>query len=553
MSMCNLKPSGASVCFVLFCIVISLSLSAQTNSNRYSPTPDSIASHKVVLDDQSKLLSWIRPQAKAYDQFLYQRWSFIKTMVPNAPGPAPRSSYPIYFFYCDFRDSANVVLPGAWMNDISERIPNWFESARLYAAYSGDTSVMTIVKRLIDYAMEHGTSPADFEWPNFPYTTADPGATDFSALTFHKGLSKHEVQVDHAGDVGLTYYRLYLYNGDEKYKKAAIDVANTLASHVRAGSATHSPWPYRVIMSTGKATAEYGANWVGSYMLLDHLIKANLGNVPAYKIARKKVKDFLLKYPMNTGFWTDGHTDTDVNDNKYKSNMSASNMALYISDHPEFDPNWKINLPKLIKWTEEYFVFRTNPGEPANQWGANVVGEQDNYLPKMDYQTARYGAQCARWYSISGDETYKEKAYRSLNWVTYANDIHGKAVEHPLSIKGIISWWSDCYGEAPRMFYHAFAAVPEWAPPGENHILYSEGVLKSVSYERSKVEYSPTDKFGTEFVKLAFKPSSVTIGGIEIRLRYNASESGYTLRNLGDGDWMVVIKRITTGRVVIKD
>jgi hypothetical protein len=197
-----------SIIFFIGCFITAF-LFAQTGSNRFSEKPDSIAYHKVVLDNQSKLISWIKPQSKAYDQFLYQRWNFVKTLVPNSPGPAPRSSYPIYYFYCDFRDSSNVILPGAWMNDVAEKIPNWFESARLYYAYTGDTSVMTIVKNLTDYSMEHGTSPSSFAWPNFPYTATDPGSTDFSDLTFAKGrLSKHEVQVDHAGDVGLTYYRL---------------------------------------------------------------------------------------------------------------------------------------------------------------------------------------------------------------------------------------------------------------------------------------------------------------------------------------------------------
>jgi hypothetical protein len=437
------------------------------------------------------------------------------------------------------------------MNDISERIPNWFESARLYYAYSGDAAPMEIVRKLTDYSMEHGTSPANFSWPNFPYTTSDPGATEFDQLTFHPRLSKHEIQVDHAGDMGLTYYRLYLYTGEEKYKKAAIQVANVLAAKVRTGSATQSPWPYRVLMSTGAATAEYGANWAGAYMLLDNLAKAKLGNVAAYTNACKKVRDFILQYPMKTGFWADGHTDTDVNSNTYKSNMSASNMALFISDHPEFDPNWKSDLPMLIKWTEDYFVNRCNPGEPANQWGANIVGEQDDYLPKMDYQTARYAAQCSRWYELSGDASYKEKSYRSFNWVTYASDKDGKALEHPLSVKGIISWWSDTYGECPRMFYHGFAANPQWAPIGENHVLYSESVIKGVSYQAKKVEYTPADNNGTEYLRLAFKPANVTVHATKIPLVSNLNKEGYTIKDLGNGDYAVKIKRARVGKVVI--
>ena len=317
-------------------------------------------------------------------------------------------------------------------------------------------------------------SPSGFSWPDFPYTTTNAGDTEFRGFTNSKRFVLHEVQVDHAGDIGLTYYRLYQYTGDNKYKTAAIKMANTLAAKVRTGSATQSPWPYRVIMNTGKVTAEYGANWAGCYTLLDNLIRANLGNVAAYRDACKKVKDFILQYPMKTGYWTDGHTDADVNSNTYKSNMSASNIALYILDHPEFDPNWKTDLPMLIKWTEDNFIFRCAPGEPANQWGANIVGEQDSFIYKMDYQTARYAAECARWYAVSGDEAYKEKAYRSLNWVTYCNDSNGMANESPLS-KDISNWWSDCYGEGPRMFYHALAAVPEWAPPGRTIFYIQKG------------------------------------------------------------------------------
>ena len=124
---------------------------------------------------------------------------------------------------------------------------------------------------------------------------------------------------------------------------------------------------------------------------------------------------------MKTGYWTDGHSDTDVKSNTYKSNLSNSNAVLCMFDYPEFNPEWKANIPKMIKWTEDYFVFRKAPEEPATVWGANIVGEQDGFNFKMDYQTARYGAECARWYAVSGDETYKDKAFRSLNWVTYCN------------------------------------------------------------------------------------------------------------------------------------
>jgi hypothetical protein len=506
--------------------------------------------HKVVLDEQGKIIPWDTPKDKAYDNFLRLRWNFIKTKVPNSPGPDPRSRYPQYYFYCAFRVSNDSILPDTWMNDIAEKIPNWFENARLYYAYSGDSSVMKIIKDFIDYTLDHGTSSSEFAWPGFPYTTTDAGDTVFRGFLNAGRLVLHEIQVDHAGEMGLTYYRMYLFTGEQKYLSAAINVADVLAKNAKTGNKDESVWPYRVVMDNGRVTAPYGANWTGSYMLLENLIRADAGNTEAYKIARNKARDFLLQYPMKTGYWTDGHTDTDVKSNTYKSNLSASNMTLCLFDYPELDPEWKSDIPKLIKWTEDNFIFRTAPGEPSTMWGANIVGEQDSFNFKMDYQTARYAAECARWYAVSGDELYREKAYRSFNWVTYCNDSAGMAFESPVS-KGILSWWSDCYGECPRMFYHVFAAVPEWAPPRENHILYSEGILRAVSYNEKEVKYNAAAQNGIEYLRLSFRPGRVSINGKEISAGKVLVLDGYILKKLGKGDYSLTIKHAESGDVLI--
>ena len=176
--------------------------------------------HNVVLDEQNKIVPWYSPAENAYDHFLHLRWDFIKNRVPNSPGPDPRSRYPQYYFYCAFKVRNDSILPDAWMNDIAEKIPNWFENARLYYAYTGDASVMKIMKDFIDYTLEHGTSSPDFAWPGFPYTTTNAGDTLFRGFSNAGRLVLHEIQVDHAGEMGLTYYRMYQFTGEEKYLKA---------------------------------------------------------------------------------------------------------------------------------------------------------------------------------------------------------------------------------------------------------------------------------------------------------------------------------------------
>jgi hypothetical protein len=515
-------------------------------------TDTTFCTHKVVLDEQNRIVPWYSPAANSYDHFLHLRWDFIKNRVPDSPGPDPRSRYPQYYFYCAFRARNDSVLPDKWMNDIGEKIPNWFENARLYYAYCGDYDVIKIMKDFIDYTLEHGTSSKEFAWPGFPYTTTNAGDTLFRGFSNHHTLVTNEIQVDHAGEMGLTYFRMYQFTGEEKYLDAALNVAGVLSKNAKAGTAAESVWPYRVVMTDGKITAPYGANWTGCYMLLENLIRSGLGNVEAYRSASDKARDFMLEHPMKTGYWTDGHSDTDVKSNTYKSNLSASNMTLCLFDYPELDPDWKTNIPLLIKWTEDNFVFRSAPGEPSTMWGANIVGEQDTFLVKMDYQTARYAAECARWYAISGDESYREKAYRSLNWVTYCNDSTGLAFESPVS-KGISSWWSDCYGECPRMFYQAFAGIPEWAPPGENHILYSEGILKNVQYDEKQVKYTAAAENGIEYIRLSFRPERVTINGKEIPVSGDLIPDAFLLKKLGKGDYSLTIKHRKPCDVLISD
>src|SRR6266850_2473931 len=196
--------------FVLFGLLAAINLFAQPNRQ------DSFCGHTVLLDEQSKIIPWITPRSRAYDQFLRVRWNFIKTSVPNCPGPAPRSSFPQYYFYCAFKDSANMHLPDGWMNDVGEKIPNWFESARLYYAYTGDLDPLNIAKGMVDYSMDHGMTPSSYNWPNFPQTASDAGEPEFRGFTTAKRFSADDVQVDHACDIGATYFRMYLFYGDMK-------------------------------------------------------------------------------------------------------------------------------------------------------------------------------------------------------------------------------------------------------------------------------------------------------------------------------------------------
>jgi len=103
------------------------------------------------------------------------------------------------------------------------------------------------------------------------------------------------------------------------------------------------------------------------------------------------------------------------------------------------------------------------------------------------------------------------------------------------------------------MFYQAFAGIPEWAPPHENHILYSEGILKDVHYANGQIKYTASTSAGTEYLRLAFKPVQITVDGVEISESPNPLSETYNLRNLGNGDYSLIVRHNRAGNIVISE
>jgi hypothetical protein len=63
--------------------------------------------------------------------------------------------------------------------------------------------------------------------------------------------------------------------------------------------------------------------------------------------------------------------------------------ARYILQHPEYDPNWKADVPALIQWVERTLGADV-PNEPGMQWGAQTISEQIDDMHKMGSHTSRY-------------------------------------------------------------------------------------------------------------------------------------------------------------------
>jgi hypothetical protein len=499
--------------------------------------------HTLVLDGQNKIIPWYTPTENAFDNYLDKCWAWAVA--------APNDSHglPISFLYCAWKPGNPPTADTGWENDVGEKIPNWVESARLYYQYTGDMTPLNYVKRLVDYSLHHGQTPSNHSWPNFPVGTSNAGDTEFRGFTQVWAL--WDCHVDLAADMGFSYYRMYQIYRDTKYRDKAIHVANMLASKMVTGNATDSPWPYVINSQTGANKSRYAASWDGALQLFDFLIENKEGNVSNYMSARSSLKTWLLTYPMQNGNWVDGHSDVKINGNTNLSTTCASDMCLYLLDYPGWDPNFITDVPKLLKWIEDNFVNVNTPDSLSGQYyGAYVPAEQTAYMYRMGYQAARMGGMYAQWYAVSGNTAYKDRAYRCLSYNTYMMQSNGQSSDGPTNNVGY--WWSDCYGEATRMYYYALAAVPEWCPSGENHILYSHGTLKNIDYAVNNLQYTTTDNDGIEYLHLNFMPASITVNGLTLSQHSNLSVEGYTVRNMGGSNYAVNIKRERSGNVMVK-
>jgi hypothetical protein len=197
-------------------------------------------------------------------------------------------------------------------------------------------------------------------------------------------------------------------------------------------------------------------------------------------------------------------------------------MARYLLLDRGRDTGWRERVPRLLGWIERTFGVDTDK-EKGVQWGATAISEQVEYMYKMGSHTARWASVQAMWHERTGDAAARDKAFRAFNWATYMCDRRGVVRVGPTESS---HWFSDGYGDYIRHFMAGMAAVPEWAPTGEDHLLRSSSVVTEVDYASRSVRYRTFDDGGEEVLRLSFRPAVITAEGVA--LAASASGPGFS-------------------------
>jgi hypothetical protein len=273
----------------------------------------------------------------------------------------------------------------------------------------------------------------------------------------------------------------------------------------------------------------YSANVIEPIMLFDELIRLGQGDVAGYTRVRSDSWDWFVKYPLAHNVWV-GYFEDTVPSMENMNQVIPLEFARYVLLHPEKDPQWREHSRQLIEWV------KTTPKWPKYiVHGATVTTEQGSGAsfccnePNQccDSHTSRLAAVEAIYFAKTGDESYRDAAYRSYNWVTYFQGLSAGA-HAPFSTQW---WFTDQYADGPRRLMDAFWAVPEWAPPDESHLLGSSSVVTKVSYGKGSVTYSTFDPQSWDVLRLDFAPDSIMANGKPLGRRKDLDQPGYVFND----------------------
>lgn len=513
---------------------------------------DSMCGTRVILDQNGNLLARYKPEipGAAYAVVVKLAVNFWKSCPDD-----PNDNLPLYMTNSIIRRSNDGGFTGStWPhNPICVHAGMVQGLAIDWRNYSGDESVLEIVRKELDHQIQFGTTPPDWEWASVPYASSEAGKVIYDGASLFdtavtetnmgRGDGSYALEVDKIGDMGIAYLKFYEITSEIKYLDAALKCADALAKHVRKGVHSKdgiewanlvmtSPWPFRVKAEKGEIQEDYTSHVVDNLRLLEEFIRIkdriqlSTERVLAYQNAVGIVWNWLYSAegPVKTSIWKGYFEDIRWDPiNLNRVNNSPMEFARYLIKNPENDPNINVTVPALIWWVKNTF------GEP----GMNAINEQTGCYEPMGSHTARYASICALWYEYASDEWFREEAFRYFNHATYMTEPDGFVqVGHSW---GGSAWFSDGYADYIRHFMEGLAAIPEWAPAGENHLLRSKSIITEIIYQSDKIIYSTFDDQSNEVLRLVSKPKSIYLNGIEMKETKNLKSEGWTWKPLENG------------------
>jgi len=514
--------------------------------------------HDRVVDAQGKLLAWYEPNKNlGYDKVLHLGWDFIEHKVPA--DTRHNTGLKIYLINSIF--DGKTLQGMNWQHDPAMVFGSFVDSLVAWYPYSGDAEATEAVRGMLDHMLAHGTTPADWNWASVPFPTNCDDQPDYGHCIqdmprdFYGGI-----ETDKVGELGIGYVYFYEMTGERKYLDAAIHCADALAKHLRTGDDEHTPWPFRVNGKSGEVLAgeEYGGIVASSLRLFDELIRLNEGSTAGYQHAQRVAWSWLHDYPLKPASkaydkWS-GYFEDVVKNTKNVNQAAPTYTAYYLLSRPDpsaVDPEWMNHVGHLIDWVRRALGRGPFFGATSiDEQGAPPTYQGCCSRAGLGSDTSRWAAINALYYEKTQDSEARENAFRSLNYSTYFADNDGRISCCGQGFGGQY-WFSDGYSDYLRHFNWAMAAIPEFAPLGQDHLLGSSSVVQRVKYGDHTLSYRTFDKDAKEVLRLTYRPTKITAGGQTLAVRHDLTAEGYTVDSLPGGDYVVHVRHVQSADVEV--
>lgn len=547
--------------FLLF--VVSFTGTAQPVKTKI--TDEKLLYHKIVVNESdNSILPWYSSDlGESFDFIVNQIWNFWKTMRID------KNSLPYYMNHQVWRADFNDRR-GVGGDQFAMALSSW----NLYYGYSGNEAVKEEMKFIADYYLTHSLSPEDAVWPNIPYpynSLIYSGVYDGDMV-----LGPGFTQPDKAGSFALELVKLYKMTTavtypnitDKRYLNAAVNIANTLATHVVEGDSDNSPLPFKVNAITGEIgklkdnsgngadveLSSYTSNWAPTLELFLNLIELKAGEPERYQKAFDTILSWMKSYPLKTNKWgpffedIPGWSDTQIN---------AITFAQFMMNHMEYFPNWKTEVQAIFDW-----VYKTLGNHEWEKYGVTVVNEQTAYQTPGNSHSSRQASAELQYAALTGDQTRIENASRTLSWATYMVNDDGANCYPRDEV-----WMTDGYGDYVRHYLRAMAFSPELAPSNQNHLLSSSSVIQLMEHypeinrflvpevsvemvENTLLHYRTFDKISTEVFRLVQKPAAVLVNQKVISESINLDGEGWSWEAMETGG-VLTVKHTSGNKITV--
>ncbi len=439
---CGAGSCGASPCTPLDAIGISKGGVGICAANL--PEPVTLGNQSGGVEGRGFVKTW-----KTWREALALQMAYYATACDDVGGYPLLASATHFGSDCNASGSSEVIPA---MQD-GTAILSYLE----YDAFTGhvDPRWIKTALRYGDYLVNEAVTPNDGKWPGVFRSTGKPMTFPQAPDCGIRSDQPYEIEPDKLGIAGYALLRLTAVTGVQKYAIAALHNATVLAQNMTDGSATTSPWPFRVDYRDNTPNGDISGNMVWNLRLFDTLIAGGRFELqPARDKLWKWMRDVQIPNAAGDGMLWAQFFEDQVLPNNRTAWAPAATASYLLERREQLDPDWQKHAEILLKFVEANFV---------DAWqGFPLCIEQDFDRKPYGGVLSTYEQAEARYAALTGDADRRARAYMAIALLIQSVNSNGCPGHRALD-GGCGGWQEDAHTDRVHNILAVLSAFPGWA------------------------------------------------------------------------------------------